>query len=89
MAAVLLTGVMGTAVGTGNIMGKITNPSNTFHFHLHGCSYGRDGNHSGPRGQWRDQNTMFSDMKREQREKVACEGVPELWSLSPARPDLE
>lgn len=28
-------------------------------------------------------------MKREQREKVACEGVPEVWALSPPRPDLD
>ena len=88
MTEVLLTGIAGTILEAGNRMGKLTNPSNRFHFPA-GCSYGRDERTGMGRGQWRDQKTMFNDMKREQREKVACEGVPEVWALSPARPDLE
>ncbi len=32
---------------------------------------------------------MFNEMRLEQRVKIATEGVPEIWALSPPRPDLE
>lgn len=41
------------------------------------------------RGRWGDQSSTYHEVRREEREKVACEGVPEVWALSPPRPDLE
>lgn len=43
-----------------------------------------------PRRSFRDdQSSRFFALRREQREKIASDGVPEVWALSPSRPDLE
>lgn len=36
-----------------------------------------------------DQSEEFFANLRNERERVACIGVPEVWGLSPTRPDME
>ena len=36
-----------------------------------------------------DQESVFYEKRREQREKLASKGAAEMWALSPTRPDLE
>lgn len=41
------------------------------------------------KARWGDQSSTYHEARREERERVASEGIPELWAVSPPRPDLE